>query len=363
VLEAPLHLHEVERLASVHASNLLDTDAEQVFDDAVRLAAALFDAPYAWFSIIDSGRQWFKSQIGFDTVEAPRSASICSHVVCAETTLIMEDARNHPQFRDCRAVRSEFGLVAFVGTPVYSHDGLPIGVLGIGDRQPREFTTPQIHGLEILARQVRALIVSRMDCTLLEQYAVEMSETRVQLEIQAEALEEANDRLAELARTDGLTGLANRRFLTQKLESELLRTSEARPLCVLMMDVDQFKTFNDTFGHTEGDVVLRRVADLIGTSLRPGDLVARYGGEEFCAVLPGCEIGDAFRVAERIRSAIEAFPWTHRAVTLSIGVAVCTLPSEPDGFISEADGALYESKRTGRNRTTVARSSALRLAG
>ncbi|MGV3617807.1 MAG: sensor domain-containing diguanylate cyclase [Fimbriimonas sp.] len=362
MLEAPLHLREVERLASVHASNLLDTVAEQEFDDAVSLAAALFDAPYAWFSIIDSGRQWFKAKIGFDVVEAPRGASICSHVVCSETTLIMEDARNHPQFNDCEAVTGEFALVAFAGTPVFSSDGLPIGVIAIGDTKPRHFTFAQMDGLEILARQVRALIMSRMDCALLEQYTVEMSETRVRLEIQAEALEEANERLAELARTDGLTGLANRRFLIQKLEGELLRASEARPLCVLMMDVDRFKQFNDTFGHTEGDVILRRVAELIGSSLRPGDLVARYGGEEFCAVLPGCDIGDAFRVGERIRHAIEGFPWDQRSVTMSIGVAARTRPTEPEPFIAEADAALYESKRSGRNRTTVARAGTLRLA-
>lgn len=171
-------------------------------------------------------------------------------------------------------------------------------------------------------------------------------------------LVEANRRLEQLARTDGLTGLSNYRAFSEALEGEWLRNRrEGRPMSVAMVDVDRFKTYNDTFGHRAGDEALRRVAGAIGgLGKRDGDIVARYGGDEFSMVLVGSDRHGAVRLAERARLAVEELNLlepgsTLEKLTLSIGVAT-TVPSEhatTEDLLRAADQALYEAKRRGRN--------------
>jgi diguanylate cyclase (GGDEF)-like protein len=171
-------------------------------------------------------------------------------------------------------------------------------------------------------------------------------------------LVEANRRLEQLARTDGLTGLSNYRSFSETLETEWARNRrEGRPLSVAMVDVDRFKTYNDTFGHRAGDEALRRVAGAIGgLGKREGDVVARYGGDEFSMVLVGSDRHGAVRMAERARAAVEELELlepesTLEKLTLSIGVAT-TVPSSgmtTEDLLRAADQALYEAKRRGRN--------------
>ena len=173
-----------------------------------------------------------------------------------------------------------------------------------------------------------------------------------QLEEYRRDLEDANIRLQEMAVTDDLTGLRNRIALRQKLTEECQRAKRYRlSLALVMMDVDHFKSFNDTFGHPAGDDVLRIVSRLLQEKARATDIVARYGGEEIAILLPNTDLDGATALAERFRHAIENANWERRPVTASFGVATWTeTMNGPDELIAAADQALYRAKERGRNR-------------
>lgn len=162
------------------------------------------------------------------------------------------------------------------------------------------------------------------------------------------------DRSLEMAVTDQLTGLRNRRYVRRHLDS-LLRTESA---AVLILDIDKFKAINDTYGHNVGDAALREVAERLREQLRAVDVVARYGGEEFLAVLTGAQSQAAMLVAERLREAVAALPVESEGhvvpITISIGVAVGEPGMPADRLIGTADSALYRAKRDGRNRAYLA---------
>lgn len=176
------------------------------------------------------------------------------------------------------------------------------------------------------------------------------------LEIQRSELQKANARLAAIAKTDGLTNLLNRAALETRLEQEFTRCkARAADISVVILDVDHFKRYNDTFGHPAGDEVLRTIAQTLQANVRSRDFVARYGGEEFIIVLPGADRESAAMIAEKLRSAIETRSWPNQQVTASFGVA--GLGPEMDEYmdlVAAADQALYVSKREGRNRVTLA---------
>jgi diguanylate cyclase (GGDEF)-like protein len=175
-------------------------------------------------------------------------------------------------------------------------------------------------------------------------------------------LEHINDELASLALEDGLTGLANRRRFDAVLDVEFGRAMRNKvPLALIMIDVDSFKKFNDTYGHLAGDECLKKVAKaLAAISLRPGDLAARYGGEEFALILPSTDASGAFNVASKVRGAVEALGIKHTEnaygiVTISAGVAslIPVRGQTPDALLQVADSALYMAKEKGRNRAYV----------
>lgn len=168
----------------------------------------------------------------------------------------------------------------------------------------------------------------------------------------------ANERLLSLSLTDPLTGLMNRRALEDCLDNECARSIRSgSPLSLFMLDIDDFKGFNDSFGHQSGDEVLRQIAILMRQWTRRGDLVARYGGEEFLVILPDTGADPALRIAERLREAVAAATWTHRPITVSIGVATSVEPMPSiASFIHKADEALYAAKHNGKNQVCQARS-------
>ena len=169
-------------------------------------------------------------------------------------------------------------------------------------------------------------------------------------------LEDANARLHELASKDGLTGLWNRRSLMIELDkalSEFNRTG--KPFSLVLLDIDKFKQYNDTFGHPAGDEVLRRFARVLRSAARSYESPARYGGEEFAIVVHHTNVAKGLAAAERFRKAVEEADWVERAVTCSLGVATVGVDvSTVEALIAAADAALYASKAGGRNRCTHA---------
>jgi diguanylate cyclase (GGDEF)-like protein len=168
-----------------------------------------------------------------------------------------------------------------------------------------------------------------------------------------------NKRLRDLSYVDSMTGIPNFRALTEFLVAQINKTIRtAIPTAIIMIDIDDFKRINDSYGHLVGDIVLKEIAKVIKNSIRASDQVFRYGGEEFTVVLPQTQLDEAIKVAERIRRNIELHQLckfnenNHISVTASLGVSTITPSSSHLGFnaaIDSADKLLIEAKRSGKN--------------
>jgi diguanylate cyclase (GGDEF)-like protein len=158
------------------------------------------------------------------------------------------------------------------------------------------------------------------------------------------------------AHTDALTGLGNRHWMRTMFEREVTRTLHSKKaLCLMMIDVDNFKLFNDRYGHIAGDRVLVAVAEALREYLRPTDLVARFGGDEFAVLLPDLMVNQARQTAERIRQQINGLSPASlsSAITVSIGIASRMENDDVATLVQRADAAMYDAKEAGRNRVAV----------
>src|SRR3954447_6214349 len=238
------------------------------------------------------------------------------------------------------------GAKQFLATAI-SDNRTQIAALGEVSSQVRADSDPR----PIIAKLVTELTRSTARASALEATFVE---TTQELDKIRDSLKAAEQR----SNTDALTGLANRRSLEEFFRSSQIAAMETgAPLSILLIDVDHFKKFNDTFGHQVGDQVLRLVAQVLQKSVRDVDLAARYGGEELMAILPGADLRLCAEVAERIRRRISEARLTRRStgqeiasVTVSIGVAQFRLAEAAEATIERCDRALYQAKRAGRNR-------------
>lgn len=181
-----------------------------------------------------------------------------------------------------------------------------------------------------------------------------------QLRLKTETLRESRDHFRKASLTDGLTGLFNTRFLHETLKIEIDNAVvNGDTLSVIMLDVDDFKIYNDTYGHKAGDIVLRRLAHVMRSSARGRDYSCRYGGEEFTVILPATDLDSAAKVAERIRNQFADNPpgigEDIPGVSVSVGVAQFKLKETSDILIGRADKAMYQAKSKGKNRVELLR--------
>jgi diguanylate cyclase (GGDEF)-like protein/PAS domain S-box-containing protein len=219
-------------------------------------------------------------------------------------------------------VRETLGVESALWQPVV-RNGVPIGVLTLAWGKRVEDPGERVLSLVGLLAAEAAVAIERADLLA---------------------------RLEAVARTDDLTGLANRRAWDEHLPRELARAErDERPLCVAMLDLDRFKDYNDHRGHQAGDRLLKQVAATWREMLRPSDLLARYGGEEFGLVLPHCPLDVGLEVVERLRT------FTIAGQTCSAGLAAWDGEESPDDLVKRADAALYEAKKAGRDQAVAAR--------
>lgn len=243
-------------------------------------------------------------------------------------------------------------------------DGLKFLALHNAREELRDVPVIMLTGREDREQKIKGLEQGASDYVIKPFDPGELiARVKVQLKIKRlqDDLKAQNRKFEELSNTDSLTQLANRRFLMNMFEKEFHRSERHQhPLSLIMADIDHFKPINDTYGHQQGDVVLKAVASEMKNLLREYDLAARFGGEEFALVLPETDLLKATQVAERVRERIAAmrFAGALALLRMTISLGVATSPGSGikgvNDLIRVADDALYTAKREGRNRVVVA---------
>jgi diguanylate cyclase (GGDEF)-like protein len=333
------HHAEMERLQILEAYQILDSVGEKSYDDIARLAAFICGTPICLISFFDHDRQWIKAAycsapLSEITGDIPRSFAFCDLTIRHEgAPLMVTDMSRDAQFADHPWVTGPAGLRFYATVPLTAPAGAVLGSLSVLGRSAHSLTAGETSALETLAHQVMELL--------------EMRRTVIGLSV-------ANARLGQQNLTDSLTSIPNRRAYDQKLMEEHSRAKRTgSPLSLLLLDIDLFKQYNDTFGHPAGDTALQSVARVLQASLRPYDFLARYGGEEFVIILPATDLSDAIVVAERVRGLVANSDFPHRKFTVSVGVARLNGESDLKALVQSADNGLYRAKASGRNKVLV----------
>jgi diguanylate cyclase (GGDEF)-like protein len=348
-MKANLPGNEQDRIDALRSLDILDTDPEPEFDELVKLAAALCETPIGAVSLVDEDRQWFKAVVGLSVRETPRDVAFCAHSILEPGMFVVEDAWKDERFADNPLVLGDLSIRFYAGMPVTGPGGLPMGALCVIDRVPRQLTAQQYAALEILARQVTSRMELRSQRKVLRDALIAKEAMVVALGKAQAELEAANLRLEEIATTDALTGLRNRRSFDERLADEFESAKRwMRPLSVMLLDIDNFKKRNDKYGHE----ALREVAALLRLAVRKSDVAVRYGGEEFAILMPGADVAQAAVLALRLLGNVRKEHWEHGALTFSIGVASIYLEEDQSGLamVARADKALYLAKKQGKSQ-------------
>jgi diguanylate cyclase (GGDEF)-like protein len=285
-------------------------------------------------SFLDRERIWMKATYGVPDRESPRAVSFCTHAArTPDQVMLVPDASRDPRFAENPLVTGGPRIRLYAGAPMVSPDGEALGTICVMDHTPRDLSAAQLEALQILARQVVGQLELRRNCA---------------------ALETANAKLSTLSLTDALTCIPNRRAFNIRIAEEEARARRSgEPLALLLADIDNFKSYNDSFGHPAGDQALHDIAQMLCAGARPYDFTARYGGEEFGIILPRTNLEAAFAVAQRLCHNAAGLEIPHGPLSLSIGVAGLSSDFNAKELLRVADRALYLAKSRGRNCVAI----------
>jgi diguanylate cyclase (GGDEF)-like protein/PAS domain S-box-containing protein len=351
VLKLQDTLKRLETLSAISQTVNQSLNLEQVLNEAIDRIMELFKPHSAHIRLLDDQTQELvlavqKGLAPEDLKKLTKRLKLenaISHTsIKSHSAVIIEDILTDPLTTGTQSFAEKIGCRTLVTIPLLAKDKI-LGHMSIRGREPSAFTAEEIQLFTSIGHQVGT--------------AIENASLYQQTQLTVEELK-------RLSYLDGLTGVANRRHFDEVLGLEWRRMMrDAKPLSLIMCDIDFFKTYNDTYGHQGGDDSLRQVANTLNSVLgRPEDLVTRYGGEEFAVTLPGTDSQGTKFLAETMRSRVESLGIVHvssqvsEVLTISLGVAstIPTRGSSPHELISAADQALYEAKKEGRNRVNLA---------
>lgn len=324
IIQCPIPSNESERLSAVRAYDILDSQPEVDFDTLTRLAANALNMPAAVIGLMDADRLWFKSELGLGVPQLDRQIAFCAYaIINPQELLIIEDLRLDSRFKDNPLVTQPPYLRFYAGAALMDPQGYALGTIAVVDTSPRVLSETQGLMLKDLSKLVITALESRYRAILLE----------------------------NLAMTDHLTGLANRARFERTLNSEIAHFRiTGKSFTVFYMDLDNFKTINDTYGHSAGDEVLVEVAKLISKQVRAEDLPARLGGDEFGIFMRegnhGLSESLAKRIVESVTKPIKLTSGHQVSIGISIGIATYSDDTQTiDSLMNLADQALYMDKR------------------
>jgi diguanylate cyclase (GGDEF)-like protein len=321
MLSAALPEDEFDRVATLRSLDILDTLAEQRFDQLTRIARRVFDVPIAQISFIDSDRQWIKSSAGYPRAQSPREISFCAHVILGDDVMHIEDAHADDRFHDNPLVLGDPNIRFYAGCPLRVNDH-NLGTLCLIGREPRTFTADEAQILRDLAQMA-----------------------------------EQNLAAEQMAVTDNLTQLINRLGF-ESFAGRILAVCNrmGRAATLLFFDLNRFKPINDNFGHAEGDRALRIFANCLIAEFRESDAIARLGGDEFAVLLTGVALPEATKAADRFRAHLDRINQSESRgykILFSMGMVQYDRARHMsiDDLLAEADAAMYVDKsRKGQAR-------------
>lgn len=316
LIKAPKPPDEELRLRTLHSLSILDTPAEERFDRLTRIARRIFRVPIALVSLVDDDRQWFKSNAGLTVFETPRDISFCGHAILEDGVFIVPDALRDPRFADNPLVLHEPHIRFYAGFALRSLNGSKLGTLCIIDREPRTLSEPEVeilHDLALMAEHELAAL--------------------------------------ELAMLDELTMIANRRgFIATARHSLSLCVRQGIPASLIFLDLDDFKSINDRFGHAEGDRALRAFAGQMRGTFREADICGRLGGDEFVVLLTNARKDIAQNIALRFHRSVEELNReADRGYEISFTIGVIEYEPEAhpslEALLAAGDTMMYSNKR------------------
>jgi len=322
-MKQAISANEALRLQTLREYNILDTVAEPEFDDLTRLAAQICKAPIGLISFVDAERVWFKSGLGLNVTGTSRDEGFCGHVILQTDLCIVPDTLKDERFATNPLVVSAPYSRFYAGMPLVTPKGHVLGTLCVIDCIPRKLSQDQKEALRALARQVMAQL--------------ELRRSRANLA-------KVSERLKYSADHDALTGLPNQILFKDRLQQLLpLTRRNEQTLALLFVNLDRFKTINDTLGYAAGDRLLQEVAQRLIGCARESDTVARFGSDEFALLLTQIDRAeDAAKIAQKICEALKLpfnFKGQELFITISIGISLYPYDGKDTATLLKSAGA------------------------